>query len=74
MSRSGSKKSEPEIDLHQQARFDKNQVNSGQLVTCIYFKAINAFCSVPDGSLTRAVRREMKKLVSFMKMIIKDSA
>ena len=33
MSRSGSKKSEPEIDLHQEARFDKNQVNSGQLVT-----------------------------------------
>ena len=52
MSRSGSKKSETEIDLHHEARFDKKQVNSGQLVTCIYFRVINAFWSVPDGPLT----------------------
>ena len=32
MFKSGSKKSEQEIDLHQEARLDKNQVNSGQLV------------------------------------------
>ena len=52
MFKSGSKKSETEIDLHQEARFDKNQVNSGQLVTCIHLRVINAFCSVPDGPLT----------------------
>ena len=45
MFKSGSKKSETEIDLHQEAsRFDKNQVNSGQLVTsfqghkCLLFR------------------------------------
>ena len=52
MFKSGSKKSEEKNDLHQEAPFDKNQVNSGQLVTRIHFRVINAFCSVPDGPLT----------------------
>ena len=69
MFKSGSKKSEQEIDLHQEVRLDKNQVNSGQLVTYIHLRVINAFCSVPDGPLTRSpghnVRHgEMKDLVS----------
>ena len=53
MFKSGSKKSEQEIDLHQEARLDKNQVNSGQLVTYIHLRVINTFCSVPDSPLTR---------------------
>ena len=60
MFKSGSKKSEQEIDLHQEARFDKNrsnEVNSGQLVTCIHFRVINTLWSVPVGPLTRPVRR-----------------
>ena len=54
MFKSGSKKSEQEIDLHQEARLDKNQVNSGQLVTYIHLRVINTFCSVPDSPLTRS--------------------
>ena len=56
MFKSGSKKSEQEIDLHQEARFDKkNQVNSGQLVTYIHLRVINTFCYVPDGPLTQSL-------------------
>ena len=71
MFKSGSKKSEQEIDLHQEARLDKNQVESGQFrsIGDLYSSQGHKYLLLRSGRsadpVTRTFRHgEMKDLVS----------